>query len=118
MFPLSWQATDEFIGASFEGSRSVRRRLLQRERVDDMVSEVVVALNEMAGYAGDDGPGRASACPLPAVHDAGMRHIFSTVHSWGKPPADLNGWEAFRELQAGHSYVGERCMWRRSTFPF
>ena len=106
VFPLKWQAGDKFNGASFVGSRSVGRRLLQRERVDDMVGEVVVALNEMACFPRDGALGHSSALPRPAVHEAGVSHVLNTVQSWGKPPVDLKGREAFRELQAGHSYVG------------
>ena len=83
-------------------SRSVLRRALRRKHEHGWASEAASALNEIGGFTTSP-----TAASVPRVWKLASDWVETAVHTMGLPPEGLDGREAFRELQAKHSYAGE-----------
>lgn len=87
-------------------SRSVRRKLFEAGHVNAWVRDVVIALNGM--YAGRTDEGSFEACgSITMAQQLCLDRIKAAVLNLGKPPSDLSGREALRELQARAGYSSE-----------
>lgn len=106
VFPLPMPATERSLLNQPKFSRRCSRRLKCREHVDAWVDDMVISLNSM--FLGKEFMANSSLNVKPnQAQQLCLGRLRDSVLRLGRPPEDVTGLGALRELQAAEGYSGE-----------